>query len=157
MAGTTRVTVEILFLYTLHGKFTFFVSSDVVSPTDPIILGYITVLEAITRGKAIHIEISLSQATISSATSGATYISEDKAFMRFRDEFGVGHNYKVPGPKTTVFLTNHEDVDTSLAAVIAFNAAVNTYAKGRGGNDITTFIKGYRKENRKMLKGGRAT
>lgn len=155
MAGTTRVTVTLKFLYGPVARFSFHVASSIVSPTNGVILGMITVLEAITRGKCVHIEISLQAAFVGSAGSGVAYVSEDKAFMRFKDDIGIGHNYRVMGLKAAILLTNGEDVDATATGVPAFIAAMNTYAKGRGGNDIATFIKGYRKENRKLLKGGR--
>ncbi len=152
------MTVTLTFYGGLRGRFSFHVSSAIVDPTDPVILGLITVLDGVTRGKAVHIEISLQAAIASTAASGVPYVSEDKAFFRFRDDTGTPHNFKVMGPKTTIFESaNTEVVDLTNADVIDFTDAMTTYARGRGGDVISVIINGYRKENRKRTKGGRAT
>jgi hypothetical protein len=157
MAGTTRVTVTIRCYGGLAARFVFHVASSIVSPDDAVITGLIAVLEALTHGKAVHIEISLQAAVAGSPVSSATYVNEDKAFARFKDTSGVPHNYRVFGPKTTVFdSTDHETMVTG-SPVAAFITAMTTYAVGRGGNTITSFVKGYRKENRKLIKGGSTT
>jgi hypothetical protein len=155
MAGTTRVTVVIKLIWGPQGRFVFHVPSTVVDPSDAIITGLITVLEAITRGKAIHIEISLSAATSATVTTGVAYVSEDKALMRFKDENGVGHAYKVLGLLAALLQSDKETINPSNALVLAYRAAVLANAKTQNGDDITTFVSGHRVENRKPIKKGR--
>lgn len=135
--------------------FVFHVDPGIVSPTNGIITGMIAVLEAVTRGKAIGIEISLVAETGGSAVSSAAYISEDKALMRFSDGQGQGHTYKVPGLLPAILEADKETIDPANSFVLAYIAAVNTYAKGRGGNSVATFVSGHRTENRKPIKAGR--
>lgn len=157
MAGTTKVTVTIKCYLGFNARFSFHVASTVVSPTDPIITGLITVLEAITRGKAIEIEISLSAATAATVTTGVAYVSEDKALMRFKDEFGVGHAYKTPGLLATLLEADKETIDATDPLVTAYTAAIIANALTEAGDEIQTFTSGHRIENRKPIKKGRVT
>ena len=73
MAATTKVTVVIKCKWGPQARFSFHVDASIVDPANAVITGAITLLEAITRGKAIHIEISLSAATVASATSAVRW------------------------------------------------------------------------------------
>jgi hypothetical protein len=153
-SATTRVTVTLTFVGKLKGRFTFHVSSSVVDPSDPVITGAIALIEALTRGKAVHIEISLQAATVGSVSTGVAYVNEDKAFFRFKDNHGIGHNYRIMSPESSILLTNTETVDLTNTFVVAYTGAVTTNARGRGGNLVNTIVSAYRKENRKLIKGG---
>lgn len=155
MAGSTKVTIVIKLKWGPQGRFAFHVPSTVVSPTDPIVTGLIAVLEAITRGKAIHIEISLSAATVATASSGVAYVSEDKGLFRFKDAQGVGHAYKTFGLLPAILESDKETIDPTNGLVLAYTGAVTSNAKTQSGDDITTYVSGHRVENRKPIKKGR--
>lgn len=155
MAATTKVTVTLKLAWGPQARFSFHVASTVVSPTDPIITGLITVLEAITRGKAIEIEISLSAGTAATVTTGVAYVSEDKALMRFKDENGVGHAYKVPGLLATILDTDKETIDTTDPLVDAYTTAIVANALTESGDSVSEFVSGHRIANRKPIKKGR--
>lgn len=154
MAGSTKVTVIVKLKYGPQARFSFHVPSTVVAPDDAIITGLIAVLEAITRGKAIHIEISLSASIAGSPVSGAAYVSEDKGLFRFSDANGVSHAYKVGGILSTVVATNKEDLLTGVTPGSTYVAAVIANAKTRSNDAITTYVAGHRTENRKPIKAG---
>jgi hypothetical protein len=155
MAGTTRVTVVIKCKWGPRANFSFHVASTVVAPDDPIVTGLITVLEAITRGKAVSIEISLSAANAGSATSAVYYKSEDKALMRFIDDNGTGHAYKLSSFKAATLEGDRETIDPANSFVIDFTDAVVANARTRSGDLISAFISGHRTENRNLIKAGR--
>jgi len=154
VSATTRVTLKVRVLHGPACAFVFHVSSSIVDPDDPVILGLIAVLEAVTRGKVLSIEISLRAATEGSAATGVPYISEDKALMRFTDEFSQAHAYKIPGLMESILNANHETVDATNADVITFNNAVLDEARTRAGDAIDAFTSGHRIENRKPIKAG---
>jgi hypothetical protein len=155
MAGTTKVTVTLKVYWGPQARFSFHVAASVVSPTDPIVTGLITVLEAITRGKAIEVEISLSAGTAATVTTSVAYVSEDKALMRFKDENGVGHAYKVPGLLATILSTDKETIDAADPLVSAYTSAVVANALTEAGDDVSEYVSGHRVANRKPIKKGR--
>lgn len=154
MAGTTKVTVVLKMIWGPTARFVFHMASTVVDPTDPLILGLIAVLEGITRGKAIQIEISLSAASVASATADANYVSIDKALIRFHDAQGVNHSYKVPGPIPSIIESDKETIDMSDVDVLVYTAAVVTNAKTKSNDAISSAVSGHRVENRKPIKAG---
>ena len=155
MAATTRVTLTIELIFGPKATFNFHVPADVVSPTDPIITGLITVLEAITRGKVLHIVISLSKGTTNDFVAAVAYKSGDKALMRFTDENGVSHAYKVPGLLASIIEDDKEGIDSEDTDVQAYTLAVTTNAKTAAGDMVAFFISGHRSENRNLIKAGR--
>lgn len=154
MAATTRVDVLLSMKWGPSGKLTFYVDASVVSPSDPIILGLIAVLEDICRGSPIQLTISLSAAPSASVTTGVAYVSEDKALFRFKDDDGVGHAYKIPGFLAAILQSDKETVNNGNALVIAYKNAVLTNAKTRNNEAITVYVSGHRIENRKPIKKG---
>ena len=155
MAATTKVTVVIKCKWGPQARFSFHVDASIVDPANAVITGAITLLEAITRGKAIHIEISLSAATVASATSAVPYVSEDKMLARFKDENGVGHAYKTFGMIAAILEADKETIDPTNALVLAYTGAVTANALTEAGDAITTFVSAHRVENRKPIKKGR--
>jgi len=152
MSDVTRVSLVYHPLWGVDFRMSFYVPGAVVDPTDATIQAIITKLNAITRAVAIEIELTVIHAVTASATVGAAYVSEDKAQFSFTDENGKSHNYKVPGPKASIIDTNKENIKLTDADVIAYKSAVLTYARGRGGADVTVLVAATRRENRKRLK-----
>lgn len=155
MAGSTKVTVVLKMKFGPQARFSFHVPSSVVDPNDVLILGLIAVLEGCTRGKAISIEISLSAAAVGSATTGAAYVNEDKALMRFIDFNGVSHAYRVPGLLPAILDTDRETVKPAESHVVDYTDAITGNAKTQSNDAITAFVSGHRIENRKPIKAGR--
>lgn len=130
----------------------FYVAAGIVDPNNAAVQAIVVAINNVTRAVAIEIELTQINALVASAVVGANYVSEDKAQFNFTDEDSKAHNYKLPGPLASIFEANKELVDLTNVDVIAWRAAIETYARGRGGADVGTLISAHRTENRKRLK-----
>ncbi len=154
MALTTRIHLTYKAFDDLEFAIIFHVAGTIVDPNDAVVIAIVGYINSITAAICIHIELSIVGAAVGTLTFDADYVNEDKAFFRFKDSTGTAHNYRVPAPISDIFLDDFETIDDVNALVADYTEAVTTYVKGRGGNPVDSFIKGYRKENRKLIKGG---
>lgn len=69
---------------------------------------------------------------------------EDKAVMTFVSSVGSLHRYRIPAPKTAIFLTDGETVDPANGLVATFTAAMIGNASSRDGALLTAFLGGQR-------------
>lgn len=153
MAGlTTRVTICYQDRYGFKWCLAFHMAPTVVDPNDPQILLIVAAINAITACVNITIELSKVNNISGSYAASPDYVNEDKGFFKFVDEDSVSHSYKLPSLKPGILDANSETINAAATNVPAFISAVTTYARGRGGADVTAYVSGYRKENRKPLK-----
>jgi hypothetical protein len=132
------------------------VAAGIIDPNNAGIQAIVTAINALTRSVALTIELSAVDAIEGSPTVSAAYIAEDKAAFKALDADGQVHNYRVPGPKQTIFLTNKETVNMSDSSVTDVVSRITSTVIGRGGVAITSVPNGFRAENRKMLKSAPA-
>lgn len=150
--AVTKVTVIYSPLHGVDFRMSFYVNGAVTDPLDTAIQAIITKLNAVTRAYGIELELTVMHNVAASPTAGAAYVSEDKGQFVFTDANGKAHNYKVPGIKAAILDGNKETINQAATGVPAYITAVTTYARGRGGADVTTLISATRRENRKRLK-----
>lgn len=134
----------------------FYVAAGIVDPNNAGVQAIVTAINACTRAVALQIELTQINVLEAAAVSGAYYGSEDKAQFNAMDVDSKAHNYKVPGILASLLDDNQETIDPEAPFVEDVVAALNTYAKGRGGADITGIGSIHRMRNRKPLKSAPA-
>lgn len=151
MANAVQVTVTYNSKSNVSFAVRFHVVVTVVDPTSAPIPAIIDKINALTCGKPIQVELSIIAVTSATITSVVNYVDEDKAFMRFIDDGGNPHNYRIPGLDPSILAADKEEIPET-GAVLDYTAAVLAVALTSDGHAISSFIKAYRKENRKKLK-----
>jgi len=134
MAAGNRVSVEFISKVGRVCKVVFYVLSTVVNADDPVVKGLIDLIERIIQAKAKATTIAISTEYAATPTNSAYGTVEDRMLLDIGDDATNSHNWKIPGPKTTDFLsTDKENVDFSNAAVAALVTAIQTYAFNQDG------------------------
>jgi hypothetical protein len=151
-AASTKVHVIFTPKHGLSFAIVFHVPGAVVDPNDAGIQAIVAAINALTRAVSIEITLSVVHNVVSSAAAGASFQSIDKAFFPALDADGSAHNFKVPGLKAAILLTDDETVDMTNALVTTYVGAVTTHAKSPGNVAVTTLLNGRRNANRKLLK-----
>lgn len=88
----------------------------------------------------------------------ATYSDvEDKAVFVFQTAAGGFHRYRIPGPKSAIFLADGRTVDPANALVVAYAAAVIANVVDADGNAVAFGPTGSRTRSRTKRKLGSLT
>ena len=138
--------------YGNEARLVFHVAPGIVDPTDATIQAIVNAINAVCNPVGLTIELSQVNAVVATAVSGADYVSEDKGLFPALDQDGQPHNFKVPGIKPSILVTNSDTIDFTNVDVIAYVSAVTANAIGRGGATITSLNYGYRTASRKPIK-----
>jgi len=149
--NTTRVTLTYKDKFGKSWSFSVYVSSAVVSPTDPIVTGLIAALNSCLEVVNLSVEISRDTGLAFTFGSSAYNTVEDKAVCTIPDSEHDAHVIKVPavneadvssGDRRTIILTpssHFKDLSDDLAL---------NYT-GRGGQALVGITKAYRKTARR--------
>ena len=153
MAGlSTRVKCTFRTFSDLEFSVTFFVSNEVIDPTDTRVQAIVTAINALTRAVCFRIEITRGNPHAVTPTSAAFYVNEDKAEFTFTGEGGLAHTYKIPGLKPTILNSDRETINCFLSVQNAFVTYMSSHAQGAGGETLTAPTVAYRRAARKTLK-----
>lgn len=153
MAGlSTRVKCTFRTFSGLEFTCTFFVSNEVVDPTDGRVQAIVAAINALTRAVCFRIEITRSNPHAVTPVSAAAYVNEDKAEFTFTGEGGLAHTYKIPGLKPTILNADKETINCFAGVANSFVVYMAGHAQGAGGESLTAPTVAYRRAARKTLK-----
>lgn len=153
MAAATRVTVTWGDRYGNHARIVFYMAPGIVDPTDADVQAVVAAINYFCRASALTIELSQVEGLVDTPGTGAYANVEDKMITSFLDASNAPHNWKIPGIKAALLLTDNETLDAANATVITWTSAVLANALGSNGEPLSSFSGGHRSINRKLTKG----
>lgn len=87
---------------------------------------------------------------VASAPAAATFSGvADYASLRYADALGAEAQLTLPAPKLAIFQADQQTVDPANAAIAALNAVVIGNLVTAGGLNVTTFLGGLRRRDRR--------
>lgn len=133
-----------------HAKTVYYVADGETDPEGTAETALLDAQEGLTAtGITAVTLLPFDASSLGTQTDGPYNRIADKAVFLFADENGTEHKYELPGPKEDIFLSDGKTIDSTNTDVIAFVAAVLDTCKTTNGDDLTSFIRGYRDFARK--------
>lgn len=120
------------------------VIAALVDPNDATVIALRNAINAISNAIGTSASLSISETQAGVAGDGSYEDNEDKALMRFLDEAGETHTFRVPAPKEAIFEADKETVNPANGLVAAYTAAVIANCVTPQGLAFTSFVGGRR-------------
>lgn len=149
----TRVKITLMGPFNTTFTMSFYVSSDVVSPDDALILAVVSAIETMCAAVALKIELSKLEKSTATAGTGVL-VAEDKLQVTVSDDDDNRHTYRIPAPMITgagnPFDTDNLTFKKTSTTGAALSAAIETYAQSESGSNLSAIIEGHRTEGKHL-------